>query len=124
MEQTKLRKGKEYNEKCQKMTFDRIMVCLVRKGSREFVDGMDASSQLHALCSEQSVTVGLVKIPTVTKNGFLTKQMESVQKCTYGLELQGHSRKYMFKNEENCKGTKIFFIQTYEKLCSVIFLTA
>ena len=123
MEQTKLRKGIEYNEKCQKMMFDRIMVCLVRKGSREFVDGMDVSSQLHALCSEQSVTVGLVKIPTVTRNGFLTNNGIST-KCTYGLELQGHSRKYRFKNEENCEGTKIFFIQTYEKLCSVIFRTA
>ena len=40
------------------------------------------------------------------------------------LELQGHSRKYMFKNEEDCKGPKIFFVQKYEKLCSVIFLTA
>ena len=61
MEQTKLRKGKEYNEKCQKMMFDRIMVCLVRKGSQEFVDGTDASSQLHAPCSQQSVTVGAGK---------------------------------------------------------------
>ncbi len=43
------------------MMFDRIMVCLVRKGSREFVDRMDISSQLHALCSEQSVTVGAGK---------------------------------------------------------------
>jgi len=101
--------------------FDRIMVCLVRKGSQEFVDGTDASSQL-APCSEQSVTVGLVKIPTVTKNGFLTKQMESVQNAHMFLNC-GHSRKYRFKNEENCEGTKTFFIQTYGKLCSVIFWT-
>ena len=105
------------------MMFDRIMVCLVKKGSQEFVDGMDASSQLHALCSEQSVTVGLVKIPTVTKNGFLTNNGIST-KCTYGLELHGHSRKYRFKNEENCEGTKLFFIQTYEKVCCVTFRTA
>ncbi len=46
----------------------------------------------------------VLKIPTVTKNGFLTKQMESVQKCTYGLELQGHSRKYRFKMKKIAKG--------------------
>ena len=67
----KLKKGvKNTIKSVKKMMFDRIMVCLVRKGSREFVDGMDVSSQLHALCSEQSVTVGLVKIPTVTKTDF------------------------------------------------------
>ncbi len=52
------------------------------------------------------------------------QQTGSVQNVHMVLELQGHSRKYMFKNEENCKGTKIFFILTYQKLCSVIFLTA
>ncbi len=85
--------------------FDRIMVCLVRKGSQEFVDGTDASSQLHAPCSQQSVTVGLVKIPTVTKNGFLTNNGISTKR-TYGLELHGHSRKYRFKNEEKLRRDK------------------
>ena len=62
------------------MMFDRIMVCLVRKGSQEFVDGMDVSLQLHALCSEQSVTVGAGKNTNCDKkrisdktNGISTK---------------------------------------------------
>ena len=59
--------------------FDRIMVRLVKKGSQEFVDTMDISSQLHALCSEQSVTVGAGKNTNCDKNGISDKQTESVQ---------------------------------------------
>jgi len=57
--------------------FDHIMVCLVRKGLQEFVDGTDASSQLHAPCSQQSVTVGLVKIPNMFKNKKIAKGQKS-----------------------------------------------
>ena len=60
------------------------------------------------------------KIPTVTKNGFLTKQMESVQKCTYGRELQGHSRKYSFKMKKIAKGQKSFLFRRMKK-CVVSF---
>ncbi len=99
-------RGKKHNKKRKKMMFDCIMVCLVRKGLQEFVDGTDASSQLHAPCSQQSVTVELVKIPTVTRNGFLTNngictKPHTVLNCTDIQESTGLKMKKIVKEQKS-----------------------
>ena len=91
--------------------FDRIMVCLVRKGSQEFVDVTDTSSQLHAPCSQQSVTVGLVKIPTVTKNGFLTNKRNQYKNVHTVLNCKDIQESTGLKMKKIAKGQKSFLFR-------------
>ena len=89
------------------MMFDCTMICLVRKGLREFVDGMDASSQLHSPCSEQSVTVGAGKNTNCDNNGFLTnkwnqyKNVHTVVNCKDIHESTGLKMKKIAKGQKS-----------------------
>ena len=91
--------------------FDRIMVCLVRKGSREFVDGMDVSLQLHALCSEQSVTVGAGKNTNYDKNGFLTSKRNQYKNVHMVLNCKDIQESTGLKMKKIAKGQKSFLFR-------------
>ena len=75
---------------------------------------MDASLQLHVLYYEQSVKVGAGQNTNCDQNS-ISDNKRSVQNVHMVLELQGQSRKYMLKNEENCKGTKVLRKYMFKK---------